>query len=228
MTKLSDRIGSISLQQQSPRFTPKPRPLHRVPAPRAPRKPVMFQVQPGRPFCQGFCCSSTTQAGKRSTSSPIMGPRTGGDSIGVTQSQNVFISPVNSALAFHFPFTLFSKTYSFLVDTGAAATLLSSTTWNHYLQQCCYDLIHPSLESVSSCLFGVNGSRLTVKCNISLQSNQFNFPISAIVVDDLAEEAIMGLDFLEKYSGTRCASEEVGPMACPKHFGIHLCISFYK
>ena len=143
----------------------------------------------------------TTQAGKRSTS---MGLRTGGDSIGVTQSQNVFISPVNSALTFHFPFTLFGKTYSFLVDTGAAATLLSSTIWNHYLQQCRYDLIQPSLESVSSCLFGVNGSRLTVKgkANISLQSNQFNFPISAIVVDDLAEEAILGLDFLEKYSGT--------------------------
>ena len=87
-----------------------------------------------------------------------MGPRTGGDSIGVTQSQNVFISPVNSALTFHFPFTLFGKTYSFLVDTGAAATLLSSTTWNHYLQQRRYDLIQPSLESVSSCLFGVNGS----------------------------------------------------------------------
>ena len=63
-----------------------------------------------------------------------MGPRTGDDSICVTQSQNVFISLVNSALTFHFPFMLSGKTYSFLVDTGAAATLLSFTTWNHYLQ----------------------------------------------------------------------------------------------
>ena len=53
-------------------------------------------------------------------------------------------------------------------------------------------LIQHSLESISSCLFGVNGSQLTVngKTNISLQSNQFNFPICTIVVDDLAEEAI--------------------------------------
>ena len=94
---------------------------------------------------------------------------------------------MNSALTFHFPFSLFGKPYSFLVDTGAAATLLSSTTWNNCLQQSGGDLDKFSLEPVSSRLFGVGGSPLTVKgkADIIIQGNQFNFPISVIIVDDL-------------------------------------------
>ena len=60
MTKLSDRIESISLQQQSPRFTPKPRPPHRIPAPRAPRKPVIcFRCNQEGHFARG--CAAPRQ-----------------------------------------------------------------------------------------------------------------------------------------------------------------------
>ena len=61
----------------------------------------------------------------------------------------------------------------------------------------------PSLEPVSSRLFSVNSSPLTTKgrANINLHTNKYVFPTSAIVVKDLAEEAILGLDFLQKYRG---------------------------
>ena len=60
MTKLFDRIEFISLQQQSPRFTLKPRPPHRVPAPRAPRKPVIcFRCNQEGHFTRG--CAAPRQ-----------------------------------------------------------------------------------------------------------------------------------------------------------------------
>ena len=60
MTKLSDRIESINLQQQSPRFTPKLCPPHRVPAPRAPRKPVIcFRCNQEGHFARG--CTAPRQ-----------------------------------------------------------------------------------------------------------------------------------------------------------------------
>ena len=62
----------------------------------------------------------------------------------------------------------------------------------------------PSLKPVSSHLFSVDGSPLSVKgmSTVTLCSNQHNFSTSVIVVDNLAEEAILGLDFLDNYSCT--------------------------
>ena len=111
----------------------------------------------------------------------------------------LLVSPVNPALSFHVTFHIFGHPYMFLVDTGAAATLLSTAVWKKCLQSCGPQ--QPSLDSVSTRLLSVDGSPLTVTgtATVSLTINQYSFPTSVIIVDDLAEDAILGLSFLETY-----------------------------
>ena len=148
-----------------------------------------------------MCCpSSNSLAGKRATSSPVKGCRAGGNRNTLTQP--IYISPVNSIHTFHVTFTIFDQPYSFLVDTGAAATLLSAKTWDKVCQSVGAQQL--SLAPAASQLVSVDGSPLTVKgtTTITLTCDQHKFSTSVIVVDNLAEEAILGLDFLESHHCT--------------------------
>ena len=121
----------------------------------------------------------------------------------MTQPTSLYISPVTSTHTFHVSFTIFDRPYYFLVDTGAAATLLNSSTWDKILQSC-KPQDAPSLKVVLPRLASVNGSPLSVKgtTTIKLIHNGHTFPTSVIVVDNLSVDAILGLDFLEYH---RCS-----------------------
>ena len=115
-----------------------------------------------------------------------------------TLTQPIYISPVNSIHTF----TIFDQPYSFLVDTGAAATLLSAKTWDKVCQSVGSQQL--SLAPAASQLVSVDSSPLTVKgtTTITLTCDQHKFSTSVIVVNNLAEEAILGLDFLESHHCT--------------------------
>ena len=119
-----------------------------------------------------------------------------------TLTQQIYISPVNSIHTFHVTFTIFDQPYSFLVDTGAAATLLSAKTWDKVHQSIGSQQL--SLAPATSQLVSVDGSPLTVKgtTTIILTCDQHKFSTSVTVVDNLAEEVILGLDFLESHHCT--------------------------
>ena len=121
----------------------------------------------------------------------------------MTQPTSLYISPVNSTPTFHVSFTIFDRLYYFLVDTGAAATLLNSSTWDKILQSC-KPQDAPSLKAVLPRLASVSSSPLSVKgtTTIKLIHNGHTFLTSVIVVDNLSVDAILGLDFLEYH---RCS-----------------------
>ena len=80
----------------------------------------------------------------------------------------------------------------FLVDTGAAASLLSKQVWNKITKS--QDV---SLEPVIG-LIGVDGSPLTIigaaYVQVTFELQQFN--VCFLVADSLTTEAILGRDFL--------------------------------
>ena len=50
----------------------------------------------------------------------------------MSQTQGTLhISPINPAVTYHIPVSVHGYTCSFLVDTGAAVTLINSLTWTH-------------------------------------------------------------------------------------------------
>ena len=109
------------------------------------------------------------------------------------------ISPVNPAVTYHIPVQIHGYTCSFLVDIGAAVTLMNTSTWVRckLSGQSLADLIPWNHQR----LLGVDGSPLQVKGSVSVQLNfgGHNFIASVVVVKGLTEEAIVGLDFLQKH-----------------------------
>ena len=153
----------------------------------------------GRSLCSWVCFTSSAKTGKRATPSLLRGRQAGGKHITVTPPTSVHISLVNSLHTFYVSFTILGQLCYFLVDTGAAATLINSLTWDQILQS--HKFQGPSLQSVLPRLVSVNGSPLSVKgtATVELAFNKHVFSTSVIVVENLTEDAILGLDFLEKY-----------------------------
>jgi len=79
-----------------------------------------------------------------------------------------------------------------MVDTGAAVSLIDSSTWSRIKGQ---STLKPW---VNSGLVGVNGVPLRVKGTATLQLaiSGYQYPIEVIIAD-LRTEAILGIDFLE-------------------------------
>ena len=94
---------------------------------------------------------------------------------------------------------LFKHPISFLVDTGSPVSLLQSKVWN---------MTKPPGTVLSpwggNKLAGVNGTDLHSQGSIDVTITILNktFVLTMVVIDDLAAEAILGLDFLETYSCT--------------------------
>ena len=104
----------------------------------------------------------------------------------------LLLSPVNPAVAYHIPVLLHGHICSFLLDTGAAVSLLSSALWNKYHNDS--QQLTPTMHR----LVGVTGDPLTVQGSATLPlligENKFDIPV--IIVDNLTEDGIIGLDFL--------------------------------
>ena len=129
-----------------------------------------------------------------------MGHTAGGKCTKLTQTSSTLnVYPVNPALMFHVLINIAGLTYRFLLDTGAAMTLINSSTWKRY-----QSMSHPKpimQPWTQQQLVSVDGSPLKVSGTdiVQLDIQRIPFPIS-VVVNDLTEDAILGLDFLQLYN----------------------------
>lgn len=108
----------------------------------------------------------------------------------ITDNAKIIVSPVNPAQTFHVPIKVIQYECQFLVDTGAAVTLMSTATYQKLQSGKYRSKLQPWKGQR---LVGVDGSPLqamgTIDCELVID-----------IVHDLAtEEAILGLDFLQKY-----------------------------
>ena len=98
------------------------------------------------------------------------------------------------ALAYRLEGTVNLTPTSFVLDTGAAVTLLRLDHWNQTetTQLKPWD---------GANLISANGSPITVHGTVTVVLNfaGVNFPTQVVVVDGLTAEAILGLDFLEAH-----------------------------
>jgi len=85
----------------------------------------------------------------------------------------------------------------FLLDTGAAVTLLRKDTWDHVnldnrQSLCPYSAVQ---------LVGVDGSPLTIhgSATVDLHLDGHSITTDVVVVSPLTAEAILGLDFLHEH-----------------------------
>jgi hypothetical protein len=104
------------------------------------------------------------------------------------------VSPVSPAKAYYVHGTMNNCPTKFLIDTGAAVTLMFEELWNQSGRK--------ELSPLSTkMLVGVDGSPLDVEgsavVGLSLGTERFHHEI--IVVKGLTTRAIIGLDFLEKH-----------------------------
>ena len=102
----------------------------------------------------------------------------------------ISLSPVNPAIAYHIPVLLHGHVCSFLLDTGAAVSLLSSPLWNKYHND------SQQLTPTMHWLVGVTGDPLTVQGSATLPlligENKFDIPV--IIVDNLKPGFPYGYD----------------------------------
>ena len=103
----------------------------------------------------------------------------------------ILLSPVNSAATYHVPILLFGHECSFLVDTGAAVTLLSSTVWEK-----CRGAVPMALTPSQCRLVSATGELLTshgsTELPLTIGKTDFISPVT--VINGLAE-ASLGLTF---------------------------------
>ena len=87
---------------------------------------------------------------------------------------------------------------TFLVDTGAAVTLLQQDTWMRIIAH------HPQHLSRWSeqRLVGVDGSSLTIhgSAQVDVKLNGKELSANIVVVIPVTVEAILGIDFLKNYN----------------------------
>lgn len=105
----------------------------------------------------------------------------------------IAISPVNVADTLHVDVKLFGNTCSFLVDTGAAVSLISLDVWKQLSAPVTLEpLVKQRLVSVSGSPLEVAGS-----ARVTIVIGGTGFEVTVIVVDGVAAEGILGLDFLQ-------------------------------
>ena len=113
---------------------------------------------------------------------------------GVLQVPQKIILTVNPVTAVQVQGIVNTKPVLFMIDTGAAVSLIDCKCWNRI------KVAEDKLDGHRApALVGVNGSRLqihgTTELKVCLEGQKFN--ISVIVVESLQVGAIIGMDFLE-------------------------------
>ena len=117
----------------------------------------------------------------------------------MAHDRKVVISPVTSTGGYRLEGTVNGAQTSFLVDTGAAVSLLRDDAWaRSNAERACTESLKPWSNPR---LVGVDGSPLPVlgcaRVEIDLAGEKL--PMDVVVVSTLTTEAILGLDFLHKY-----------------------------
>jgi len=104
---------------------------------------------------------------------------------------------INSVSNYTLHARVFNDNVSFLVDTGAAVSLVSSKVWNRIKPPTV-----PRMNSVNLRLVGVDGAPLQIQGSVTvdLEISGKIFKQELIVVNALTSEGILGLNFLEANS----------------------------
>ena len=111
------------------------------------------------------------------------------------QNQLITISPVSSpAGGYRLKVAVNGALIPFLLDTGAAVSLLREDTWNQV------NTSGITLQVSEKQLVGVDGSPLQVlgEARVDLNLAGTDYPIAITVVSSLTSPAILGLDFLQE------------------------------
>ena len=109
-------------------------------------------------------------------------------------------SPQINAISrgYYLPGKLTSKTLKYLVDTGCTNTVLSTSMFNELPEH-----VRAGLRAVSGSATAANGNSIPTHGWIKLKGRIRNQPIETdFMVADILEDAILGLDFLEKEEAT--------------------------
>lgn len=116
---------------------------------------------------------------------------------GKVHYNKVPVSPINPTSGFQMDCTINGVWTPFLLDTGAAVTLLRKDTWDHVNLD-----NQQSLQLYSMVqLVGVDGSLLTVhrSLTVNLHLDGHRRTTNVVVVSPLTSEAILVFDFLQEH-----------------------------
>ena len=136
-----------------------------------------------------FCTSPKQNAGK------LLTLRANGQAQeGEIGEASIPILHVNPTSAYSLSGMVFHHPTSFILDTGAAVTLLRKDTWDHARPRAAEleTWKEPKLISVDGSPLHIHG-HAEVKINLS----DMEFSHHVVIAEDLSSEAILGLDFLE-------------------------------
>ena len=199
VSKLAETVGKLEARLDGPRRPPQSRPQggpRRQSSRRDPSTIICFNCnQPGH-LARGCVAPrssrSQQQENTKALSHKVKGHMAGGASEMTHDQGTILVSPVNPAFAYHISVSLYGHDCSFLLDTGAAVTLLSLQWWNK-----CGAPDVP-LTPMSHRLVGVTGTPLAVQgsATLPLLIGKTTFYTPVIIVDCLTENGILGLDFL--------------------------------
>ena len=137
-----------------------------------------------------MCSQTSIRASGKRTTPPAIGQAGEGDSDMANSIIDLFA--INPHPAFHINSVVNSYTVHFILDTGAAVSLLNIDTWNKIKGT------STLVPWTNPGLVGVNGTQLKVsgKTKLQLKLGEQLYPLE-VVVADLRTEGILGLDFLE-------------------------------
>ena len=144
-------------------------------------------------FIQRMCSTPCpkTAAGKLRTLSPtVMGHLAEGNNYVTHDKGTITLSSVNPAVAYHVPVSFYGHTSLFLLDTGAAVSLIRSALW----KRCCSN-VSLQRSSLVHRLVDVTGNPLTIRgaATLPLVIGKDTFHTPVLIVD---EDGIFGIDFL--------------------------------
>ena len=146
-------------------------------------------LQKGGALCQGLCHAAPIKTGKLETPLAAGKAREGNSDMA---NNIVDLFAINPHAAFHINAVINSYTVHFILNTGAAVSLLGTDTWNKIKgTSTLAPWTNPGLVGVGGTPLRISG---TAKLLLELGGQQY--PVE-MVVADLRTERILELDFLE-------------------------------